>query len=174
MSPALFAEFSRIREERQLLDHLHSNLFNHLMLVLALLQIGWILGRACACLCVDLAKESDEGAREMSSEIDTAGEGAGKDDSIAIHGRITVENSGEMNSALANALREKPAKLSVDLSGVSYIDTSGLATLLQAAGVARKQGTRLVLDALQDQPRYLLEITRFDRLFDIEGQEPSR
>jgi anti-anti-sigma factor len=110
----------------------------------------------------------------MAGNIDTAGEGAGKSNSIEIHGRITVENSGEMSSALTNALRKKPKKLSVDLSEVSYIDTSGLATLLQAAGVAHKQGTRLVLDALQEQPRYLLEITQFDRLFDIEGQEPSR
>ena len=95
-------------------------------------------------------------------------------ESVAIHGRITVENSGEMSSALANALRKKPTKLSVDLSGVSYIDTSGLATLLEAVGKAREQGTRLVLKAIQDQPRYFLEITHLDRLFDIEGQEPNR
>ncbi len=110
----------------------------------------------------------------MPGEIDNAGEGAGKGAGIAIHGRITVENSGEMSSTLANALRKGPTKLSVDLSGVSYIDTSGLATLLEAAGKARKQGTRLVLNAIQDQPRYLLEITHLDRLFDIEGQEPIR
>ncbi len=110
----------------------------------------------------------------MPGEIDNAREDAEKSVSIAIHGRITVENSGEMSSALANALRKKPTKLSVDLSGVSYIDTSGLATLLEAAGKARKQGTRLVLNTIQDQPRYLLEITHLDRLFDIEGQEPIR
>ncbi|MGO9435512.1 MAG: STAS domain-containing protein [Terracidiphilus sp.] len=110
----------------------------------------------------------------MPDEIHNAADGAGKGVSIAIHGRITVENSGEMSSALANALRKKPTKLSVDLSGVPYIDTSGLATLLEAVGEARKQGTRLVLKAIQDQPRYFLEITHLDRLFDIEGQEPNR
>jgi len=125
-------------------------------------------------LCVDQAKESAKVTREMAGDIDTVRAGAGKGNSIAIHGRITVENSGEMSTTLTNALRKKPKKLSVDLSGVSYIDTSGLATLLQAAGTARKQGTRLVLDALQDQPRYLLEITHLDRLFDMEGQEPIR
>ena len=39
------------------------------------------------------------------------------DNSVAVHGRITIENSGEMRTALANALRAKPASLSVDLSG---------------------------------------------------------
>jgi len=91
-------------------------------------------------------------------------------DSVAIRGRITVENSGEMRRTLSDALRKKPAGLSVDLSGVSYLDTSGLATLIEAARIARKQGTRMILAGIHDQPRYLLEITHLDRLFDIAGQ----
>jgi len=94
-------------------------------------------------------------------------------DSVVIQGRITVENSGEMRTALANALRKKPATVSVDLSGVSYIDTSGLATLVEAVRIARKQGTRLILGGIHDQPRYFFEITHLDRLFDIAGQEAS-
>ncbi|MGA7547756.1 MAG: STAS domain-containing protein [Candidatus Sulfotelmatobacter sp.] len=94
-------------------------------------------------------------------------------ESVAIQGRITVENSGEMRTALANALRTKPATVSVDLSGVSYMDTSGLATLVEAARIAREQGTRLILGGIHDQPRYFFEITHLDRLFDIAGQEAS-
>lgn len=88
-------------------------------------------------------------------------------DSIAIHGRVTVDNSGEMRAALRSALRNKPAELQVDLSGLSYTDTSGLATLVEAFRTANKQATRLVLAGIHGQPRYLLEITRLDRLFDI-------
>ncbi len=94
-------------------------------------------------------------------------------DSVAIHGRITVENSDEMRRALSNALDKKPLELSVDLSEVSYIDTSGLATLVEAVRIAHKQGTRLVLGGIHDQPRYLLEITHLDRLFEMAGQEAS-
>ncbi|MGA8149819.1 MAG: STAS domain-containing protein [Terriglobales bacterium] len=94
-------------------------------------------------------------------------------ESVAIQGRITVENSGEMRTALANALRTKPATVSVDLSGVSYMDSSGLATLVEAARIAREQGTRLILGGIHDQPRYFFEITHLDRLFDIAGQEAS-
>jgi anti-sigma B factor antagonist len=78
-----------------------------------------------------------------------------------------------MRTALANALRTKPATVSVDLSGVSYMDTSGLATLVEAARIAREQGTRLILGGIHDQPRYFFEITHLDRLFDIAGQEAS-
>ena len=89
---------------------------------------------------------------------------------LALHGRITVENSGEMRAALGKVLRQKPAHLPVDLSDVSYMDTSAVATLVEAARIARRQGTRLTLEGLRDQPRYFLEITHLDHLFDIAGQ----
>ena len=93
---------------------------------------------------------------------------------VAFHGRITIENSGEMRAALARVLRTKPPVLHVNLSDVSYIDTSGVATLVEAARIARQQGNRMVLDGLHDQPRYLLEITHLDHLFEIAGQEVSK
>ncbi|MFZ0418532.1 MAG: STAS domain-containing protein [Candidatus Sulfotelmatobacter sp.] len=109
----------------------------------------------------------------MAGDINTVSGGPWMGESVAIQGRITVENSGEMRTALANALRTKPATVSVDLSGVSYMDTSGLATLVEAARIAREQGTRLILGGIHDQPRYFFEITHLDRLFDIAGQEAS-
>jgi len=111
---------------------------------------------------------------EMSGEINIVGGDVGMDRAVAVQGRITVANSGEMRTALANALRTKPTAVSLDLSGVSYLDTSGLATLIEAVRIARNQGTRLILSGMHDQPRYFLEITRLDRLFEIAGQEAGR
>ena len=97
----------------------------------------------------------------------------GMDESLAMHGRITIENSGDMRRALLDALRAKPSRVAVDLSDVSYIDTSGLATLVEAVRIARGQGTRLVLMGMKDQPRYLFEITNLERLFDMPGPEAT-
>ena len=94
-------------------------------------------------------------------------------DKVAFQGRITIETSGEMRRALLKALRVKPPNLSVDLSGVSYMDTSGLATLLEASRIARKQSTHLTLAGLHDQPQYLFQITHFDQLFDMETPKAS-
>ena len=96
------------------------------------------------------------------------------DQTVTVQGRITVSNSGAMRTALANALRAKPATVSVDLSNVSYLDTSGLATLIEAVRIARNQSTRLILSGMHAQPRYFLEITHLDRLFEITRQEASR
>jgi len=58
--------------------------------------------------------------------------------------------------------------MTVDLSSVTYIDSSGLATLLEAARNARRQNTRLMLKGVQGQTCHLLEITRMGQLFEIE------
>lgn len=87
---------------------------------------------------------------------------------VSLQGRITINNANEMRRTLAGALRPQPAKLTVDLSGVTYMDTSGLATLMEAMRNARQQGTQLVLSGIQNQPCYLLEVTDLDRVFEIE------
>jgi anti-sigma B factor antagonist len=90
---------------------------------------------------------------------------------VSIRGRITVNNSDEMRRKLQAALASTPAQVTVDLSEATYIDTSGVATLLEAVRIARGQGTRLVLAGLNGQPRYLFEVTEFDRLFEIAPEE---
>jgi anti-sigma B factor antagonist len=90
---------------------------------------------------------------------------------VSIQGRVTVDNSGDMRRTLSHALRSKPATLTVDLSNVSYIDSSGFATLLEAMRIARAQNTRLILRGIQGQVRYFLEVTRMDRLFEANAEE---
>jgi len=70
---------------------------------------------------------------------------------------VTVDNSGEMRAALRSALRKKPAELRVDLSGLSYTDTSGLATLVEAFRTPNRQATRLVLAGIHGQLNELTE-----------------
>ena len=88
-------------------------------------------------------------------------------DSVSIEGRITIESSDGMRRRLRTVLRSKPAQLTVDLSGATYMDTSGVATLLEAARIARGQGTRLVLTGLQGQPAHVFELSLLRPLFEI-------
>jgi anti-sigma B factor antagonist len=91
---------------------------------------------------------------------------------VSIEGRVNIDTSGEMRRTIAEALHAIPPAVTVDLSGVTYLDTSGLATLLEASRIARQQGTRLVIEGLHDQPRELLHFTQIDRLLEIAGPEP--
>jgi len=94
-------------------------------------------------------------------------------DTISIEGRVTVDNSPEMRDRLAVALKPKPAEVTVELSRVTYIDISGLATLVEASRIAHQQGTRLVLAGVQGQTRYLFEVSQLDHLFDIVEERPK-
>ena len=58
--------------------------------------------------------------------------------------------------------------MTVDLSDVPYMDTSGLATLMEAMQIARQQGTRLILRGIQEQPHSLLKVTDLDQVFEME------
>lgn len=54
----------------------------------------------------------------------------------------------------------------MDLFDVKYMDTSGLAVLLESLKAARANEKSFHLKSLRDQPRYLLEETRLLHLFD--------
>jgi anti-sigma B factor antagonist len=92
---------------------------------------------------------------------------------VSIDGRVNIETSGDMRRTIAEALRSMPPAVMLDLSGVSYIDTSGLATLLEASRMARQQGTRLVLHGLHGQPRELLHFSQIDHMLDIAEPGPN-
>ncbi len=92
---------------------------------------------------------------------------------VVIEGRITVNNSDEMRRKLLAALGSRPSQITVDLSRAAYMDSSGLATLLESVRIARRQRTRLVLAGLSGQPRNLFEVGQLDRLFEFAPQEPS-
>jgi anti-sigma B factor antagonist len=78
-----------------------------------------------------------------------------------------------VRTAIQKVLLSDPAELAVDFSGVTYMDSSALAPLVESLRIANKQQTRLVIDGLSDQPRYLMEVTHLDRLFDIAKVETT-
>ncbi len=53
----------------------------------------------------------------------------------------------------------------MDFREVDYIDTSGLALLVEILKAARTQGKALHVSGLRERPRYLLEATRLLHLF---------
>jgi anti-sigma B factor antagonist len=92
---------------------------------------------------------------------------------VPIHGSVNVDTSSTMRRLIADALRAVPPIVTIDFAEVPYMDTSGLATLLEASRVARQQGTRLVVLGLRAQPRELLHFSQIDRLLEIAEPEPG-
>ena len=93
----------------------------------------------------------------------------------AIEDGVMVRPVGEVDLSCAKMLRERlaevqkdqPNRLIINLSEVPYMDSSGVATLVEAMQVSRRTGTKLVLCALQDKVRSIFEIARLDMVFSI-------
>jgi len=86
---------------------------------------------------------------------------------ISLSGRVTIDSSPGLRKQLHALLgQQSPPTLIVDLSALSYIDCSGIATLVEALRIARQSDTKLQLRGLRDGPRHLLEVTGLLRLFD--------
>jgi len=90
---------------------------------------------------------------------------------VCLSGRISIDSSpGVRDQLLAVLDRESLATLIIDLAAVTYIDSSGLATLVEALKIAHKRKTLLRLRGLHDRPHYLLEVTGVLHLFETNGQ----
>lgn len=88
---------------------------------------------------------------------------------VSPSGDIDLTASPVLREALRKAQADKPSRLIVDLSGVPYMDSSGVATLVEAMQAARRNNSSLVLCGMQQKVRSIFEIARLDTVFKIVG-----
>ena len=82
-------------------------------------------------------------------------------------GEIDLARSPSLRNHLAEVLAKQPPRLIIDLSQVPYMDSSGVATLVEALQQTRSKGCTLVLAGMQDRVRSVFEIARLDTVFTI-------
>jgi anti-sigma B factor antagonist len=86
---------------------------------------------------------------------------------LPLEGEIDLHISPQIAVALRELIKEKPRKLVIDLSKVSYIDSSGLAVLIDGMQKVEFYGGKLYLVGLQENLRAVFESTRLDQAFRI-------
>ncbi len=79
-----------------------------------------------------------------------------------IEGEINISTSPELKK---NFEKKPSKKVVIDLEKVSYIDSSGLATLVEILKKTKSQGGSLGLAGLTEKVKSLFEITKLDKLF---------
>jgi anti-sigma B factor antagonist len=91
---------------------------------------------------------------------------------IRLSGEVDLSWSQQVRHAVLEALEKNPA-VGVELSAVSYIDSSGIAALVEGFQSARSRGSRFALVAVSDAVRAVLELAPLDRVFLIVA-EPAQ
>ena len=82
-------------------------------------------------------------------------------------GDVDLLRSPSLRNVLGQEIATGVPRLVLDLSQVEYMDSSGVATLVEALQRCRAQKTTLVLCALQDRVRSVFEIAKLDSIFTI-------
>ena len=75
--------------------------------------------------------------------------------------------STRLREALKPILASEIHRLVVDLSGVKYMDSSGIATLIEALQICKQKSKQFVICGLQDGVRSIIELARLDTIFVI-------
>ena len=85
---------------------------------------------------------------------------------VILAGDVDLESSPQVRTALLGCVASKHAVV-VDMSAVSYIDSSGVASLVEAFQVARKSKSRFVLARVSEAAMRVFELARLDKVFTL-------
>jgi anti-sigma B factor antagonist len=86
---------------------------------------------------------------------------------LHLEGRFDAHEVPQVRSALTDVVQSGRSRLVVNLAGVSFIDSSGLASLVQGMKRCREAGGDLLLCELRQPVRIIFELTRLDKAFGI-------
>ena len=86
---------------------------------------------------------------------------------VFLSGEIDLETSPAVRKVLLDQLAQGQA-LCVDLADVSYMDSSGIASLVEAYQRARDKSLGFALSSVSEPVLKVLKLARLDRVFTIQ------
>ena len=84
---------------------------------------------------------------------------------VAPTGRLDVAGAPALKDAISETLKNGQARVVLDLEGVSFVDSTGLGSVIAALKQIRGSQGDLRLAAPNQQVRVVLELTTLDRVF---------
>ena len=82
-------------------------------------------------------------------------------------GDVDLSQSDQLRKVIKTSLDSNNQKVVIDLKHVKYMDSSGVATLIEGLQLARTSGIELVLCSLTQSVEAVLQLSKLDQIFDI-------
>jgi len=86
---------------------------------------------------------------------------------VSVSGRLNGASAPEFKNHIIDMVDGGKKKLVIDMSGLVFIDSSGLSALISGLKCAREPGGWLKLAGLRDQPLSVIKLMLLDRIFEI-------
>jgi anti-sigma B factor antagonist len=86
---------------------------------------------------------------------------------LELAGSLDISSAAQIRQAWLDVISDQSAQVVVNLRDLHFVDSSGLAALVQGLKRAREHHGNICLCSLQPPVRLILELTRFDKVFEI-------
>jgi anti-sigma B factor antagonist len=86
---------------------------------------------------------------------------------IKVAGEVDLYTSPELRTAVNKIIPKAQARVGVDLSGVPYMDSSGVATLVEGLRMSGSKNMEFVLVSPSQAVMKVLQLSRLDTVFAI-------
>ena len=91
---------------------------------------------------------------------------------VDVSGEITLYSSPEVRKVLLDLIKQKKvARVIVNLEKVPYIDSAGVASLVEGLKLSRDMKSGFALYGLSRNTREVLELTRLLKVFEVHSNE---
>ncbi|MBT3352945.1 MAG: STAS domain-containing protein [Nitrospinaceae bacterium] len=98
-------------------------------------------------------------------EIETQDLGNGS--LVRVSGEVDMSNSPTVRDSLMGLVKDKVPAIVVDLEAVSYMDSSGIATLVEGLQETTSYGGKFRIAGLSEKVKQVFELARLTDVFDI-------
>jgi len=99
--------------------------------------------------------------------IDIQVEQMGNSSVISVRGEVDLYSSPGLRQEIKKQIKKKPEVLIIELSRVEYMDSSGVATLVEGLKNIGKKGGKLRLAGLTDPVQQVFRFAHLDKVFEI-------
>ena len=87
---------------------------------------------------------------------------------LVVNGDVDMESSPVLRDQIKKTLKSKPGVLKLRLTEVPYIDSSGIAVLIEGMKWSKKKNTTYALVAISNGVRDVLQLSKLLPVFTVE------
>lgn len=90
---------------------------------------------------------------------------------VRLSGKFNIEEVINFEKTINDIIAQSPQALSLNMSDLKYIDSSGIGSLIKAMNIAKNRDIDLVITDLDQEIMHIFKLAYLDRFFTITTHE---